>query len=65
MSMIKRGTCHGKVSISESVYECPSCGHRDVKGRRTKGQKKCSKCNTIMVLLGCSEEDNHPDEDAQ
>ena len=55
MSMIKRGTCYGKVATSESIYECPNCGHRDVKGSRDKGQKKCSKCKTRMILLGNTE----------
>ena len=61
MSMIKRGICYSKVSTSEAVYECPNCGHRDVRGKRDRGQKKCSKCKTTMVLLGSSDQDKDSD----
>jgi len=48
MSMIKRGTCINKVAISETVYSCPECGHKDV------GVKICPECGATMESLSKS-----------
>jgi predicted RNA-binding Zn-ribbon protein involved in translation (DUF1610 family) len=49
MSMIKRGTCMQKVTVSESFWTCPKCGHRDVGDPDTDGVI-CAKCGQMMVL---------------
>jgi predicted RNA-binding Zn-ribbon protein involved in translation (DUF1610 family) len=45
MSMVKRGTTKGKMVVSETIIECPNCGHKEV-GR----SKKCPKCGAKMVV---------------
>jgi len=55
MSMIKRGTCKGKVAFSQALYECPACGHKDVEKGGSPDGFLCPSCGTPMVLAAGSE----------
>jgi Zn finger protein HypA/HybF involved in hydrogenase expression len=48
MSITKRATISGRVTVSETVLECPKCGHRDVK---SKPNMQCPDCKCKMVAV--------------
>ena len=45
MSIVKRADIKGKMVVSETLLECPSCGHRDVGKPR-----KCPSCGKKMEV---------------
>ena len=46
MSIIKRAILTGKMVISNTLLQCPKCGHRDVGKTR-----KCPLCGTKMIII--------------
>jgi len=50
MSIVKRADIKGKITVSETLLECPDCKHRDVGKPR-----KCPSCGTMMVIMRTSE----------
>ena len=55
MSLIKRAECKSGVKVSEALWECPECGHRDVGG--ASSAKTCSKCGKTMIMASYSTPD--------
>lgn len=45
MSIVKRADLGGKVVVSETLLECPRCGHGDVGKIR-----KCPSCGEEMIV---------------
>ena len=56
MSMIKKGTCSSKVSVSGSAYSCTSCGYTEMPVAGNSEEKKCPNCNVVMSLIHPTEE---------
>lgn len=54
MSIIKRGKCSSIVVVSESVYNCPDCGHTEMSSDMDMDEKKCPDCNIPMILMSSS-----------
>jgi hypothetical protein len=61
MSIVKRGNCSSKVVVSESVYNCPDCGHVEMSDH-IEEEKMCPECNILMVLMSSS---SHIDEEKE
>lgn len=53
MSMIKRGTTKGKITVSSVVYVC-QCGHTEM-GKGKGKSKKCPKCGEMMDAVSSPE----------
>jgi len=61
MSMIKRGTIKGKITVSSLVYVC-KCGHTEMGKGRSKS-KKCPKCGEIMDAISSENGDEEEDKE--
>ena len=53
MTMIKRGVCMHKVTVSETLWTCRKCGHRDVGSTGASGMI-CPNCGEPMHLSSAS-----------
>lgn len=56
MTMIKRGTCMGRITVSKLSYTCPNCGHQDVAVEDDENGSKCPKCGAEMNLVNYTAE---------
>ena len=54
MSITKRGMTSGKVIVSQTMLECPKCGHKDVSDDI---DAECPDCKVKMIVAFCSTED--------
>jgi len=57
MTILKKGTCDSSIVVSSSVYTCPECSHTEIKCGQT-GEKKCPKCNAVMIIISSHVEES-------
>ena len=70
MSIIKRGKCSSKMIVSESVYNCPDCGHVEMLSDSDKDsdqdtEKMCPHCKILMTLMSSSSHLEEKDEKSE
>jgi phage FluMu protein Com len=53
MSMLKSGVSYSKLIVSKMVFACKSCDHVEIISEKDYSpdiERKCPKCQNIMVL---------------
>ena len=63
MSLLKSGISYNPVIISKMVFVCDSCGQIDIineKDYSPNDEKKCSNCQSIMILNSTSTDVGNP-----
>lgn len=53
MTMLKKGISYGPLIVSKMVFVCKSCNYVEIVNEKDYSpnvEKKCSKCQNIMIL---------------